>query len=226
MGNGTASDLLELQNLIDLLETKHFRAPKGIPVDDSMRRARTAVEKGGLYSANWKWVPEPYYNWGLERRRQELGARSTKQLCKSLLMENKKNTGDGNDPTNPKFVLVVVQYAATLDVKKLSTAIRARRPVSSRLDDSQFDFRIASSEDNDRITGYTHNSVTPFGLQLPVPILIAQDVVKERFFWMGGGHIHLKLGMSVHDFCEALNPIIADISQPRIGSADEAIEDA
>jgi prolyl-tRNA editing enzyme YbaK/EbsC (Cys-tRNA(Pro) deacylase) len=149
-------------------------------------------------------------------------------------MENKKwspttSTAPAatHDPTNPRFVLVVIQYAATLDPRKLVAAIRALRPnVKDRLDDGRFDFRIASPEDNDRLTGYSHNSVTPFGMLAAsagseaVPVLLCHAIVPLKSFWMGGGHPNLKLGMAVSDFCSALNPIVADVSQPRVGTGD------
>ena len=39
--------------------------------------------------------------------------------------------------------MVIIQYEATLDVKKLATSIRKLRPVAERLDESQFDLRPA-----------------------------------------------------------------------------------
>ena len=192
-------------------------------VDSAMRRARLAVESSHVYSATWAAVPQPdYYTWSLDDRAKCLGAPSIHYLCKSLLMENKKHTGStGNnalDPTNPKFFLVVIQYAATLDVSKTITLLRSLRPVAQRLDASQFDLRIASSDDNDMITGYSHNSVTPFGLLQEVPILLTDAVLPLKYFWMGGGAVHVKLRVTVTDFVRALpNVIVGDISRPRPG---------
>jgi prolyl-tRNA editing enzyme YbaK/EbsC (Cys-tRNA(Pro) deacylase) len=189
-----------------------------VVIDESIRRARLAVERSGVYSAVWKFVPESYYTWPLEKRAACLEAPSIHNLCKSLLMENRRApAGDDNpDPTNPKFILVVLQYASTLDVKKLTNAVRAlRSDVKNRLDETQFDFRIASEEDNRIITGYEHNSVTPFGLLKKVPIFAAAAIEPLKVFWMGGGHEHLKLAMAFSEFCGALHPVVADISQPR-----------
>ena len=211
--------------------------------DESMRRARYAVETQTTlyYSAIWKFVPENYYNTSLEERAQCLQAPSIHYLCKSLLLENRKviATATPNDPTNPRFVLVVIQYASVLDTKKLITAIRKLRPdVTQRLDVTQFDFRIATEVDNDIITGYAHNSVTPFGMRCQqqqeqkmkgdesrvmnvraVPIILSSALLPLHFLWLGGGHEHLKLGMSVSDFCYAFREnnlmITADISRPR-----------
>ena len=211
-----------LEHRITQLESARFQCPKGIQVDDSIRRARRHVEQLHLFSANWKWVPPTYYDWPLERRAKTLGARSTRLLCKSLLLENKKVTENPSteDPkTNPRFLLVMIQYEATLDVKKLATSIRKLRPVNEgRLDESQFDLRVASPEDNDRLTGYSFNSVTPFGLKDQsnnVPIILSADIVPLGYFWMGGGHIHLKLGMSVSDFLKLPNSQVMELSVPR-----------
>jgi hypothetical protein len=149
---------------VTALEQKRYQCPKGTQVDESMRRAREQVERLTLYSSNWKWVPESYYDWSLEQRAKVLKARTTHMLCKSLLLENKKVTNEDRN-TNPRFMLVVIQYETTLDVKKLTTSLRKLRPVADRLDESNYDLRVASPEDNDRITGYQFNSVTPFGLQ-------------------------------------------------------------
>jgi prolyl-tRNA editing enzyme YbaK/EbsC (Cys-tRNA(Pro) deacylase) len=216
--------LAALQARVTALERKRFQCPPSVEtVDESMRRARLHVESVPCCSAVWKFVPEPYYSWELPQRAVALGAPSIHYLCKSLLMDNKKVPADQpHDPTNPKFVLVVLQYAAAMDNLKLVSAVRALRPVQDRLDGSQFDFRIASEQDNSTMTGYEHNSVTPFGLlqQDTVPILLSSAVADLGFFWMGGGNVHLKLGMAVTDFIRALNPIVASVSHPRAGDED------
>jgi prolyl-tRNA editing enzyme YbaK/EbsC (Cys-tRNA(Pro) deacylase) len=216
--------LAALQARVTALERKRFQCPPSVEtVDESMRRARLHVESVPCCSAVWKFVPEPYYSWELPQRAVALGAPSIHYLCKSLLMDNKKVPADQpHDPTNPKFVLVVLQYAAAMDNLKLVSAVRALRPVQDRLDGGQFDFRIASEQDNSTMTGYEHNSVTPFGLlqQDTVPILLSSAVADLGFFWMGGGNVHLKLGMAVTDFIRALNPIVASVSHPRAGDED------
>ena len=211
---------------VSALEKARYQCPADIDVDESMRRARQDVEARKLWSANWKWVPPPYYTWSLEERAKALGVRTTHMLCKSLLLENKKVTDKPeleDAKTNPRFMLVVLQYETTLDVKKLATSIRKLRPVAERLEESQFDIRVASPEDNDRIIGYAHNSVTPFGLKEPVMIILSSSIVPQQYFWMGGGHVHLKLGISVLDFLKIPNVQVMDVSNPR--KASSAIEE-
>jgi hypothetical protein len=78
-----------------------------------------------------------------------------------------------------------------------------------------------------RKTTTKHNAVSPFGILEPQSIaLVASSAIFESdssppsgqvpsFIWMGGGHPDLKLGCSTHHFIKALNPIVADISEPR-----------
>jgi prolyl-tRNA editing enzyme YbaK/EbsC (Cys-tRNA(Pro) deacylase) len=173
----------------------------------------------------WKFVPSDYYTYDLEKRRQTLGAANTYQLTKSVLFENiKSDATDCSDRTNSRYYLVVVQYEAEINGKKLASEIRALRPVGKgRLPPNKFEFRLASSQDNDSLTGYRHNSVTPFGLLEDVPVLMASAIrdVKPAFIFMGGGHVDLKLGMAVEEFVQGTNAIVADVSDPRSGAFKE-----
>jgi prolyl-tRNA editing enzyme YbaK/EbsC (Cys-tRNA(Pro) deacylase) len=192
MATAAAAATATLEERIVALERKHHKCPNNVTeVDDSMRRARTQVESLGLYSANWKWVPEPYYTWPLDRRAKVLGAPSTSLLCKSLLLENRKATDQTHDDMelHPRFVLVVLQYDAELSTDLLTKSVRRLQPkVERRLDaSSHFDWRVADPDDNDRITGYQFNSVTPFGLKEEVPIYLSKTVADIGYFWMGGG---------------------------------------
>lgn len=180
-----------LEERVGALERARFSCPPDVKdVDESMRRARSAVESMGLYSSRWVWVPEPYYTWPMEKRAEILKSPSTSHLCKSLLLENKKVTDDTfHFDFHPRFVMVVLQYDAELSTDLLTRSIRRLRPVPERLDpsSSNFDWRVADPEDNDRITGYKFNSVTPFGLKKEVPIILCSSVADLEYFWMGGG---------------------------------------
>lgn len=205
-----------LEDRVAVLERKYHSASISVEIDSSVRRARQDVEKKSIFSSRWAWVPSNYYDWPLPKRANYLKAPTIECLCKSLLMENKRCEVAG-DRTFPKYVLVILQYTATLDNKLLATALRSQRPVSSRLDATNFVLRVASSEDNERLTGFKHNAVSPFGLLRPedVTVVLAEATRKHHFIWMGGGHPDLKLGMAVSDLVKGLDVIVADVSQPR-----------
>ena len=164
-----------LEDRVVALERAHYKCPRQVEaVDESMRRARGEVESVGLYSSRWVWVPEPYYTWPLEKRASMLKAPTTAHLCKSLLLENKKVTDQTHDFwLHPRFVMVILQYEAELSTDLLTKSIRRLRPVEERLDPSNFDWRVADPEDNDRITGYQFNSVTP----LVSTVLVCADTL-------------------------------------------------
>jgi len=224
------SDEFPLEDItkeVQKLEHEMLYHPKMLPPSDShheqVLRAHQHIIKLCVFSSVFKWVPEQYYSFPLSRRAEILGAHSTHQLCKSMLMENKafasnmKNSAV--DTTYSPFYLVVLQYESVITTKQLESEIRALRPVTARLDTSKFDFRLASEEDNARITGYTHNAVTPFGLLEKVPVIFAKAIVDNidmtQFIWMGGGHVHLKVGMAVKDFIHCQKPMVLDVTNPR-----------
>lgn len=187
---------------------------------EEVLRARDAVAQKKLYSSVFKWVPDRnYYSYPLKKRAEILGAHSTFQLCKSMLMENKSfDPSSGDNSTYAQFYLVILQYETSINNKKLQSEVRALRPVAERLDPSKFDFRVASEEDNARLTGYSHNAVTPFGMLVDVPIIFSKAILDSdmtQFIWMGGGHTCLKLGLSVSDFILSKEPLVLDVTDPR-----------
>eukprot|EP00586_Coscinodiscus_wailesii_P021127 CAMPEP_0172499168 /NCGR_PEP_ID=MMETSP1066-20121228/123111_1 /TAXON_ID=671091 /ORGANISM="Coscinodiscus wailesii, Strain CCMP2513" /LENGTH=264 /DNA_ID=CAMNT_0013272769 /DNA_START=75 /DNA_END=869 /DNA_ORIENTATION=- len=222
--NSSSSSTVNVSSLLARLaelEKSTYQSPI-TPLTPCLRRARSAVLSKNLYSTQWKWVPPNYYDLALPQRQKLLGAHSVHQLCKALLVENVKARDDDIvDRTYSRHYLVVIQYSTTLNAKKMEKAVRALRHTECRLDPSRFEFRVASEEDNTRLTGYEHNSVTPFGLLRGdiVPVILARSVldVRPQFIWMGGGHVDLKLGLSVAEFVRGVDAIVADVSDARQG---------
>src|SRR3546814_2670861 len=92
-----------------------------------------------------------------------LGGAAPHQLCKTIVFENLACTRDDcEDPKNSKFYCVVVQYEAKLDTEKLRTYVHSLN--DNQLSKKKFNFQLAPAETSDRLTGYTHNAVTPFGI--------------------------------------------------------------
>lgn len=233
MTNVSNSSIQNIEETVGRME-KSLLYPTNYPaqsieIDMQVMRARRAVVESKCYSAVFKWVPEDYYSYPLSKRQQSLNAESTYQLCKSMLMENKafdpNLQSSKDDHTYSQFYLILVQYEAAINNKKLCSEVRGLRELANRLDPSKFDFRVASEEDNARLTGFSHNAVTPFGMKANVPIILSKGIVNCRdmpqFIWMGGGHVHCKIGVSVHDFISSMSPFVLDISDPRENNNDE-----
>jgi prolyl-tRNA editing enzyme YbaK/EbsC (Cys-tRNA(Pro) deacylase) len=235
---GKAQQMQQLEQIVQSIEYTTYY-PSYIPYPsksdhEQVIRARRAVLSSKLYSAKFKWVPHHYYSLTLKQRADILGAYSTRQLCKSMLMENKafdptlfRDDADfkashpwNMNPLYSQFYLVILQYGAAISVKKLQSEVRALMPASKRLEPSKFEFRVASEHDNDRLTGFLHNAVTPFGMTETVPIIIAKAIVGDpemsRFIWMGGGHVHLKIGVAATEFLDAMKPLVLDVTEPRL----------
>ena len=104
--------------------------------------------------------------------RQLLGS-STSQLCKTIVFENLACTRDDcAEATNSRFYCVIVQYEARFDAEKLRTFIHSLNAETTKLPKKKFNFQLASAEVSDRLTGFTHNAVTPFGMLHPIPVCV------------------------------------------------------
>jgi prolyl-tRNA editing enzyme YbaK/EbsC (Cys-tRNA(Pro) deacylase) len=121
--------------------------------------------------------------------------------------------------THSRFYLVLLQYETSINNKKLQSEVRALRPVADRLDNSNYDFRVASEEDNARLTGYSHNAITPFGMLKDIPIILPMAMIEDspmnQLSWMDGGHNHYKVRMAVSDFINVKKPFIVDLTVKR-----------
>jgi hypothetical protein len=54
------------------------------------------------------------------------------------------------------------------------------------------------------------------GLNEEVPIILSSAIANLGYFWMGGGHVHLKLGLSVSDFVDKVKNVkVMEVSVPR-----------
>ncbi|KAL7533641.1 hypothetical protein ACHAWF_004571, partial [Thalassiosira exigua] len=198
-------------------------------ISPALRRARRHVQESGCHSSEFRHCPPNYYELSLGQRMGFLGAHSTSQLCKACLFENKNykpddagggKVGTSSATTNARYYLVVVQYVESIDTKRLSSELRGLRPPGpTRFGPSYFgDMRLAPEEVSERLTGYGHNGVSPFGmLDRSIPVVICKSIlnVRPKWIWMGGGHKDWKLGMAVSEFVRGVDGIVLNVSEPR-----------
>ena len=69
---------------------------------------------------------------------------------------------------------------------------------------------MASQEDNDRLTGFKHNAVSPVAtacpLQVVLPVALVQGLPSstgEQYCWLGGGHVDTKLRLPLNEAVRA-----------------------
>ena len=114
------------------------------------------------------------------------------------------------------YFVSIQQYTASIDPKKLSSSVRTLLPAASRLPAKNFELKVAKEPDSDRLTGFTHNSVSPYGTLSRVPIIVSAALKEEvSFMYMGGGDVDLKVGASVEEFVRSTEAFVLDVSNPK-----------
>mmetsp|Transcript_14975 Transcript_14975/g.12443 ORF Transcript_14975/g.12443 Transcript_14975/m.12443 type:complete len:137 (-) Transcript_14975:33-443(-) len=117
-----------------------------------------------------------------------------------------------------RYVAVVVQYGQKLHKEKLGFAVRRIEtermglPAAGR---KAFNMRMVEPEVSQKLSGFTHNAVTCVGMSTKMPIIISDRIIDDlpyEDFWLGGGHIDLKLRLCKDEFLSVFNPIVADIT--------------
>jgi prolyl-tRNA editing enzyme YbaK/EbsC (Cys-tRNA(Pro) deacylase) len=205
--DGATSESKDGESLKPLI-VEHF--------EGAMERVRQHALSVRIFSAVFKWVPPDYYERPLHARATLLSCKES-QMCKSMVMENTAIAADCSaEEAKLRYVVVVVQYAAKFNAEKLALAVRSL-PSEARKPKKAFHFRLAPEAVAIDLAGFKHNAVSPLGLLTSLPVVIAQAIseLSSPFIWMGGGHVNLKLGCTFGHLARALQPIVADISDPR-----------
>jgi prolyl-tRNA editing enzyme YbaK/EbsC (Cys-tRNA(Pro) deacylase) len=125
-------------------------------------------------------------------------------------MEGKKR-GELEESSNPRFLLVVVQYNTRFDAEKLKSFIVERSQQARK----RVNLRLARPEDSERLTGYRTGGVTPIAVATPeLPIVLSERIARLQpdVFWLGAGDVDLKLGMRVCDFVARYAPAVVDVT--------------
>jgi len=168
----------------------------------------------GLTSAVFRAVEPGYYDQELEWRRDRLQAASVEELCKSILLENTTLAPGEAEAGRPRCVLVLIQYVAKIHKAKFIKVMQSLEaslglePQGKR----QYSMRLLEGEECTRLTGFEHNAVTPLGLGFPVVLSDRIAALPSGHFWLGGGHVDLKLRLSVPEAVDKLHAIVADVT--------------
>lgn len=174
----------------------------------TVARLEKELEERGVQDVAFVRAPPEYYEKELEFRRNVLDAPSIHHLCKSIIMEN---TRMDEEPGIVKYWLVIVQYSSRLDSEILRSCVHSYH--KGRISRGKINMRLVSEETSYELSGFQKNAVTPVGMKTQLPIVLAQEIVDldPDEFWIGGGEVDLKLGMTVSDFVKAYEPIIVSL---------------
>jgi hypothetical protein len=176
-------------------------------------RLRAELEAKGV-KGTFVLAPPQYYDEPLEFRRQVLGATSVDCLCKSIIMENTRIDEEAcrEDASLVKYWLVIVQYSSPGAKKELlNGCVHARQPSLSK---RKVNMRVVAEDVSMELSGFGKNAVSPVALKRPLPIILAESIVTDLddgSFWLGGGEVDIKLGMSVKEFVAAYDPVVAKL---------------
>ncbi|KRX05402.1 YbaK/aminoacyl-tRNA synthetase-associated domain [Pseudocohnilembus persalinus] len=197
------------QNLITKKEFDNFtEQQKQEFLQKCLNRLHFYFNKNNFKSVELITVPEIYYSKSLEWRKNILKAPKENYLCKTLLMVNKHHKSQRDSSIyNPKYIFVVVQYAAKLNMVKLHQFGRYIQNQNAPTEKEQigskgFHYRLVPESLQEELTGYIFNGVTPFDLltEEKIPIFLPQELVPLEFFYLGGGHPDVKLRVSIDEF--------------------------
>ena len=170
------------------------------------------------FSYRFVATSDDYYAWTLQKRAAFLRC-EVPQLCKTVLFENTgKNDLSTEDISDSKYYFVIVQYQSKIDVDLLRAMIIKLRGEDNKLAKKHFNFMLAPESISEKLTGFIHNGVCPFGLRdQSIPILICKSVLElsPPVVFVGGGHPQLKLCISTQDLSEAGKVFSSQISVPR-----------
>lgn len=183
---------------------------------EQVAKVKNDLLRRNVFTCRFVRVVGDYYERPLDFRASLLSCH-TSQLCKSIVFENTACDHENiDDRTNSRYYCIIVQYEARFDSDMLRDLIHSLRPVPERLAKRKLNFRLAKEEANARLSGFTHNAVSPFGLAAPLPVVLCRSIteLKTPYVYLGGGEVDVKLGIPVPDLVRALDPIVGLISHP------------
>jgi hypothetical protein len=130
---------------------------------------------------------------------------------------------DGTTPPTALFLPPVVKQRVTGH-----SLADGAVPSAKALSTAKFNFAVAQPADSDRLTGYLHNAVSPFGMSTPLPVLVTRQVAElprtqphAPYVWLGGGEVYLKLRLPVGQLVAALAAQEVHTAVPRDSGEEE-----
>lgn len=178
-------------------------------------RLSAILRSNGVRDFTFKSVPSDYYDRPLEVRRDLLGAASIHHLCKSIVLVNtqaQSHVIDCSNRNNSKYYVVVVQYTAKFSAEMVKNYLYLLN--EGKVPKKKFNLRLAPEEISNDLTGFGHNGVTCIGMKTDIPVILDEAIAKlsPDYFWLGGGEVHLKMGIRTSEFIQFVKPFIFSCS--------------
>lgn len=147
-----------------------------------------------------------YYSYTLEQRMKIINATTTKVMCKTIILENKNYDKLQESKYYKRYYMCIVQYTSEFNAEKIAKLLKSRQNTfckDNQLSNKYFHFRLSKEEIAFNMSGYMFNCITPFLMKCKdMEIILPNSLINiyPYYFWLGGGDIELKVGISVQDF--------------------------
>lgn len=220
---------------IELAENKVQGLVEKVKEIETIQKIKNDLRKKQVWHYRFYRVPSNYYDRTLEERAILLNG-NVPQLCKSIIFENTFcDHQDTHDITNSKYYLVIVQYMskltnslshnlfvtnsspAKINPTSLRNFVHSLKPAAERLSKSSFNFQLASEEISLKFSGFEHNAITPYGMNMDLPVIVDSRLleVQPGLIFLGGGFVDMKLLVPLPDLIGSLHAKVGLITDPR-----------
>jgi prolyl-tRNA editing enzyme YbaK/EbsC (Cys-tRNA(Pro) deacylase) len=156
---------------IEALETRVLSVLSNIPPEarsEEQRRVEAAFLALGLRGSAIFHLPGSL---PLARRAAALAA-PPDRLCKTLIFENLAAAAPGAAATTPRYVALIVQYVARVNLAALERGLAARAGSGGAA------FKLALAQNGVELSGFPFNGVTPFGSRTPLMLVLPTAIAR------------------------------------------------
>ena len=139
---------------------------------------------------------------------------------KDVVTENNRKFDESvKCPIYQRYYLLIVQYVSEFNAEKLAKLLRSyiAEKYDIKLTKKQIHFRVAKKEVAYEMTGFSFNSIGPYLMKSKDLLIIFPSKLYEiypQYFYLGGGELELKVGVSIDDFMRLFGKqtLVIDIS--------------
>lgn len=149
---------------------------------------------------------ENYYSYTLDERQAIIKVFSKDVMCKTIILENKNFDETQQSKYYKRYYMCIVQYTNEFNAEKIAKVLKKRQNdncPNNQLSNKYFHFRLSKEEVAFDMAGYFFNCITPYLMKCEdMEILFPINLINiyPHYFWLGGGEIELKVGISIQDF--------------------------
>lgn len=99
----------------------------------------------------------------------------------------------------------------------MTKLIHGQREPEQRLAKKKFNFQLTANETSDKLSGFKHNAISPFGLNVIMPIVMCSRILdlKPAVIYLGGGKRDVKVSIPISNLLASVPVIVGEITDLR-----------